>query len=101
MNSVQGQKAIITGATRGIGKAIAEKFLEHGIYVIGVYGGNSEAAKIFAEQNRRKDYRAGTSRYYDAGDGRGYGGGAAAVTGKIKKYYRRLCLYSLCKGGSR
>ncbi len=45
MNSdFTGQKAIISGATRGIGRAVAESFLARGALVIGVYGGNDSAA---------------------------------------------------------
>lgn len=45
-----GQKAVITGATRGIGKAISKAFLEHGATVIGIYGGNREAATAFRHE---------------------------------------------------
>jgi 3-oxoacyl-[acyl-carrier protein] reductase len=41
------QKAVITGASRGIGKAIAEALLTAGATVIGVYGSNEEAAEDF------------------------------------------------------
>ena len=41
------QKAVVTGATRGIGKAIAEALLASGATVIGVYGGNVAAAEKF------------------------------------------------------
>lgn len=42
-----GQNVIITGATRGIGKEISLSFLKAGAKVIGVYGGNEDAAKSF------------------------------------------------------
>jgi 3-oxoacyl-[acyl-carrier protein] reductase len=42
-----GQKVVITGASRGIGKAISLAFLECGATVIGIFGGNKEAADIF------------------------------------------------------
>ena len=48
MNDFSGQKAIITGATRGIGRAISEKLLAAGATVIGVYGGNEAAAAEFS-----------------------------------------------------
>ena len=51
MEDFTGQKAIITGATRGIGRAVAEAVLAGGGTVIGVYGGNDEAAKVFADNN--------------------------------------------------
>lgn len=45
------QTAIITGATRGIGKAIASRFLQAGARVIGVYAGNEQAADQFSDEN--------------------------------------------------
>ncbi|GBE13207.1 3-oxoacyl-[acyl-carrier-protein] reductase FabG [bacterium BMS3Bbin14] len=44
MTDFTGQKAIVTGATRGIGRAIALALLERGATVIGLYGGNETAA---------------------------------------------------------
>ncbi len=49
MKDFTGQKAIITGATRGIGRGVAEAILACGGTVIGVYGGNEAAAAEFAE----------------------------------------------------
>ena len=37
MQSFDGKTAIVTGATRGIGRAIAEALLKHGARVIGIY----------------------------------------------------------------
>jgi 3-oxoacyl-[acyl-carrier protein] reductase len=48
MDDFTGQKAIVTGATRGIGRAVAEALLAAGATVIGVYGGNEAAAEDFA-----------------------------------------------------
>lgn len=45
MTDFSGQKAVVTGATRGIGRAITRALLEHGATVIGVYGGNREGAE--------------------------------------------------------
>ena len=45
-----GQKVIVTGATRGIGKAVSTAFLEQGAVVIGIYGGNREAARQFEQE---------------------------------------------------
>ena len=42
-----GQKAVITGATRGIGRAIAEAFLAAGATVIGTYAANVSDAEEF------------------------------------------------------
>jgi 3-oxoacyl-[acyl-carrier protein] reductase len=48
-----GQTILVTGATRGIGKAIAETFLKQGGTIIGVYSGNDEAANQFANNNQK------------------------------------------------
>src|SRR5210317_86259 len=50
MTDFQGRRAIISGATRGIGKAIAKAFLEAGATVIGVYGANRKAADSFIHE---------------------------------------------------
>ncbi len=47
LDNFTGQKALVTGATRGIGRAVAEALLENGATVIGVYGGNEAAAESF------------------------------------------------------
>ncbi len=44
------QKVIITGASRGIGRAISLAFLQAGARVIGIYGGNSAAAAMFMQE---------------------------------------------------
>jgi 3-oxoacyl-[acyl-carrier protein] reductase len=48
MKDFSGQKAIVTGATRGIGRAISEALLAAGATVIGVYGGDEAAAAEFS-----------------------------------------------------
>ncbi len=68
MGTFSGQKVIITGATRGIGRAIALAFLEQGAIVIGIYGGNKEAALAFKQENEKfKDrlhiYQCDVSRH--------------------------------------
>jgi 3-oxoacyl-[acyl-carrier protein] reductase len=50
MSDFSGQKVVISGASRGIGKAITLAFLEHGATVIGIYGGNRAAADAFQQE---------------------------------------------------
>lgn len=45
------QTVIVSGATRGIGRAISEAFLAHGARVIGLYAGNEEAANACQKAN--------------------------------------------------
>lgn len=47
-----GKTVLISGATRGIGQAIAHSFLEAGAQVIGIYAGNTQAAELFREGHR-------------------------------------------------
>lgn len=50
MSDFQGQKAVVTGATRGIGRAIATALLERGATVIGLYGSDARTAEQFSEE---------------------------------------------------
>ena len=50
MKNFTDQVAIVTGATRGIGRAITLAFLEQGATVLGLYGGNSEVADVFQKE---------------------------------------------------
>ncbi len=56
MEDFSGRTALVSGATRGIGRAIAGKFLEAGANVVGIYAGNTEAAASFS--NEYKQYSA-------------------------------------------
>ncbi len=49
----EGQTAIITGGTRGIGRAVAEAFLNAGGRVVAVYRSNTEEADALSKANRR------------------------------------------------
>ncbi len=53
MQDFTGQKVVITGASRGIGRGIALAFLEQGATVIGAYAGNREAADSLQEECSR------------------------------------------------
>lgn len=50
MTGFEGKKAVISGATKGIGKAIAKGFLMAGATVIGVYSSDSNAAETFMRE---------------------------------------------------
>jgi len=47
---MKGKTLVITGATRGIGKATAEKFAKNGVNVAFTYNSNKDAAQIFAKE---------------------------------------------------
>ncbi|MBI4665764.1 MAG: 3-oxoacyl-ACP reductase FabG [Nitrospinae bacterium] len=51
MGEFDGQTAIVTGGTRGIGGAVSAAFLSAGAKVVAVYGGNEEQANKFRERN--------------------------------------------------
>jgi 3-oxoacyl-[acyl-carrier protein] reductase len=53
MYEFKGQTVVITGGTRGIGKAIAECFLEVGARVIVTYTSNEAAAAQFRQDNNQ------------------------------------------------
>lgn len=57
MADFKGKKAVVTGATRGIGKAITQSLLAGGADVIGVYSANKEAANQLEQECRSFDGR--------------------------------------------
>lgn len=50
MTDFEKSTVLISGATRGIGKGISMAFLELGANVVGIYGGDDEAALAFKEE---------------------------------------------------
>ena len=55
---LNGKVAVITGASRGIGAAIAEKFSESGVNVAIIYNGNEEAANIVKANAEKQGVRS-------------------------------------------
>ncbi len=55
MNRFEGQKVVVTGATRGIGRAITHAFLEEGAIVIGTYGSDTNSAKKLVSENIHRE----------------------------------------------
>ncbi len=54
MSDMKGKTLVITGATKGIGKATAEKFAKNGVNVAFTYNSNKEAAEEFAKELEEK-----------------------------------------------
>ena len=57
-----GRVAIVTGGTRGIGRAISEALRDDGFTVVANYAGNEEKAKAFTDETGIKAFR------WDVGD---------------------------------
>jgi 3-oxoacyl-[acyl-carrier protein] reductase len=55
---LRGKNAIITGASRGIGRAVALRFAEAGANIALVYASNDEAAQSVCEAGKLKGVRA-------------------------------------------
>ncbi|MDD2781901.1 enoyl-ACP reductase [Sulfuricurvum sp.] len=54
MSNMKGKTLVITGATKGIGQAIAEKFAQQGVNIAFTYNSNGETAAILAQELENK-----------------------------------------------
>lgn len=71
MKLLEGKVAVITGATRGIGKGVAMKFAEQGATVVFTYVSSEEKAKIVEDELKAfgvaaKGYKSDASKMEDA-----------------------------------
>jgi len=71
MKLLEGKTAIITGGSRGIGKAIVEIFAKHGANVAFTYSSSAESAKIIEDEVSKegvkvKCYKSDASNFDDA-----------------------------------
>lgn len=69
--------AIVTGGTRGIGRAICEALTADGLTVVANFAGNEEAARLFSEETGCRAYR------WDVGDHKACLDGCERVTRDI------------------
>ena len=72
-----GKVAIVTGGTRGIGRAICEHLKEDGFTVVANYGGNEEKARAFSEETGIAAYK------WDVGDHQACLDGCAKVAAEV------------------
>ncbi len=61
--------ALVTGGTRGIGRAISERLKADGMTVVANYGGNDEAARACEEATGVKCYKFNVGDYEEVGAG--------------------------------
>ena len=54
MSNMKGKTLVITGATKGIGQAIAEKFAQQGVNIAFTYNSHGETAAILAQECESK-----------------------------------------------
>ncbi len=73
-----GRNVIVTGGSRGLGRAIVEAFLAAGASVIATYAGNEEAARRLAEENAEHADRL-LLKAFDVGD-----------YGAVEAFYREV-----------
>ena len=64
-----GRVALVTGGTRGIGRAISERLKNDGYSVAANFGGNEEAARQCEQELGVKCYKFDVSSYEDTGAG--------------------------------
>ncbi|WP_300394845.1 acetoacetyl-CoA reductase [Henriciella sp.] len=64
-----GRVGLVTGGTRGIGRAISERLKNDGYSVAANFGGNEEAAKLCEQELGIKCYKFDVSSYEDTGAG--------------------------------
>ena len=72
-----GRVAIVTGGTRGIGKAVSLGLQAHGFTVVANYAGNEEKAKAFTDETGIPAYR------WDVGDHQACLDGCARVAEEV------------------
>ena len=63
MKLLEGKTAVVTGAARGIGAAIALKFAEHGAHVVFTYVSDSSAEKAVALETQLKNFNVRAKAY--------------------------------------
>jgi len=73
MGNFSGQKVVISGATRGIGKALVAAFLAREAIVIGTYSSNEDAAENLQKECERSGhsialYKCDVAAYQEVGD---------------------------------
>ena len=69
--------AVVTGGTRGIGRAICETLREDGFTVVANYGGNDDAARAFTQDSGIPTYK------FDVGDHAAVMDGCATIAEEV------------------